>query len=265
MRKLVPGLAITALLLASTPSLAETPRDVRDLVDARGSSGEQQMLARGYVNTGGSKSHTGSYTYWWNAKAQECVTVLTSDGRYKAITTSPAVDCGHQNVEKKHDDGTGAAIAVGAAALIGVIALSHKSHHHEDGKHQATAPAEASYERGYRDGLYGTSYHNYGDERSYSSGYSAGVDQRNHETSYRPRYDRGGYGSHQPVSDLAYQDWSWAKEQLGNRGFRRVSKEDGAGELYAVYYNDSTRQCVNVTVRDQRTTDVSNISPQACR
>lgn len=108
------------------------------------------------------------------------------DGRYDAITSTLAADCG----QKGGGGDTAAAVAVGAAALIGVIALAHKSHNHDDGQHYSDSQSEADCERGYRDGLYNQSYHNYSRSDAYANGYSAGVEQRNQETAYRPNHPR---------------------------------------------------------------------------
>lgn len=61
---------------------------------ARGSSGESELQRRGYANVGGQKGDDRSYSYWWNARSRQCVTVATMDGRYASITPSPAPDCG---------------------------------------------------------------------------------------------------------------------------------------------------------------------------
>ena len=92
MRTFLPAFTF-ALFCTSGAAVAQTPSDIRDLVGARGAGGETQMEARGYTNVGGETGDDRKWTYWWNPRTRTCVTVATVDGRYEAITTSPAADC----------------------------------------------------------------------------------------------------------------------------------------------------------------------------
>jgi hypothetical protein len=96
MRCLTTALTLTALL-ALTPlasAVAQvTPSDVRDLVGARGSSGESELASRGYVNVGGQTGDDRKWTYWWNERRGVCLSVATVNGRYDSIITTPAPDC----------------------------------------------------------------------------------------------------------------------------------------------------------------------------
>jgi len=88
-------------------SLAQTLPSLDDLVGARGSSGESELQRRGFENVGGEKGADRSYTYWWNERSRQCVTVATMDGRYVSITSSPAPDCGKQQsteTNRHYDD-----------------------------------------------------------------------------------------------------------------------------------------------------------------
>jgi hypothetical protein len=86
--------AAVAMALLAGPALAQqTPGDVRDLIGARGSSGEMELGRRGYVNVGGQQGDDTSWTYWWNERRGVCLSVATSNGRYQSIVTTPAPDC----------------------------------------------------------------------------------------------------------------------------------------------------------------------------
>ncbi|RZA29417.1 MAG: hypothetical protein EOP02_04585 [Proteobacteria bacterium] len=87
------GLATLATVLCAAAASAQTPSDIRDLVGARAAGAETQMEARGYTNVGGQTGDDRTWTYWWNPRTNICVTVSTMDGRYDAITISPAPDC----------------------------------------------------------------------------------------------------------------------------------------------------------------------------
>ena len=63
------------------------------MVGARAGQAEGELGRRGYRNVGATQGDDRSYTYWWNADRRQCVTIATMEGRYDAITPSPAPDC----------------------------------------------------------------------------------------------------------------------------------------------------------------------------
>jgi len=88
------GLALLSPLCAPFAASAQsTPSDVRDLVGARGSSGEAELIRRGYVNAGGQTGDDRVWTNWWNARRGVCLSVVTMNGRYDSIVTAPSPDC----------------------------------------------------------------------------------------------------------------------------------------------------------------------------
>lgn len=84
----------TIIFAGGTASAQSTPSDLRDLVGARGASGESELQARGYVSSGGAQGDDRSWTYWWNGGQNACVSVATRNGRYDSIVSTPATDCG---------------------------------------------------------------------------------------------------------------------------------------------------------------------------
>lgn len=91
---IVSVLSAGALLAPASMAQAQTtPSDVRDLIGARGSSGEVQLQQRGYENTGGQTGSDRVWTYWWNAHRGVCLTVATVNGRYDSIVSGPSADC----------------------------------------------------------------------------------------------------------------------------------------------------------------------------
>lgn len=65
--------------------------DLQDLVGAKASGGETQLMQRGYINVGGYKQGVSSYTTW--RKGSACVRVRTEDGRYQSLVDAPKADC----------------------------------------------------------------------------------------------------------------------------------------------------------------------------
>ena len=89
----IPTLAALVGLSIMTPALAQTPADLGDLVGARAAGGEGALASRGYVFVRTEKGDDRTWSYWWNERRGICLSVVTRNGRYDSITTSPAPDC----------------------------------------------------------------------------------------------------------------------------------------------------------------------------
>jgi hypothetical protein len=112
-----------AVSLTVSPAMAKSADTLQDLVGAHGAGGETQLRARGFefAKSGGSSGNAVT-TYWWNDSRKDCVKVVTSEGRYSAITDASHGDCGKGS-------GSGGAIAAGVigAAVLGAILLSRRT------------------------------------------------------------------------------------------------------------------------------------------
>lgn len=183
-RILVTVVAVS-MALSGMPAVAQSqaPKELTDLLGARGSDGEFQMQSRGYTLHHTAQSATSIYSYWWSPAGKTCARVRTEDGRYQQINSVGNSDCGQKEAEGMSD---GAKVAVGAAVLLGIAALAHKSHHRDDRSFDERQTAD--FERGFRDGQYHHAYSNYNNSREYSDGYNRGMDERNHQSRYRPEY-----------------------------------------------------------------------------
>jgi len=90
-------------------------------------------------------------------------------------------------VMAKHGEKT--AVAVAAAALIGVAALSHHDGHYEEGKEYRDHRDKAEFDRGFRDGLHNASRNNYNHTDAYRDGFRAGLHERDLRVSHnQPNY-----------------------------------------------------------------------------
>jgi len=88
------SLSLLAVISAPVPAQDLAPRNVRDLIGARASSGESALKNRGYELY---NSQTGSdriWSNWWNQEDFTCISVVTKDGKYDSIVTAPTLDCG---------------------------------------------------------------------------------------------------------------------------------------------------------------------------
>ncbi|WP_253717844.1 hypothetical protein [Sphingomonas sp. AP4-R1] len=87
--------ASLALLIAFLPgaAMAQTPPELSDLVGARGAGGETQLEARGYRNILTNAVRDTKYSFWWNERRRQCISVATTEGRYAAIQIVPPGNC----------------------------------------------------------------------------------------------------------------------------------------------------------------------------
>ena len=247
---LIGAVATTALV--ATPVLAEKAAQLVDINGMRGSSAEGALQSRGFAHTSTNKNSMGyAYSYWWNERDDNCVVVEVYNGRVESINDATDQDCGH------HKGSAGAAVgAVAGAAILGAL-LSHKSHHHDDKQHAADQKAEADYERGYTDGLHNAAYHNYDRSEAYSSGYTAGVDER--EANLRHHHGRGGYSQVAQINDLNGARAAGGMDELQRRGFRQVDNFTSGNTRYSIQWRPESRQCLQVTIADGHFNDVRDI------
>ncbi|MBK6749786.1 MAG: hypothetical protein KA956_01870 [Pyrinomonadaceae bacterium] len=257
--KVLGVLLLTAIFAVTGFAQADK---LTDLVDTKAAGGETELETRGYEHHHTSKDENGSWSYWWNSSKKKCVMVLTTDGKYSKIDDAEKEDCG-----KKSGLSTTSkvAIAIAAAAAIGgTAAIVHKAHDHDDDRHWEDGNRESEYERGHRDGLYNTSYHNWNNSRDYSSGYASGVRERNNNTSYHSGW--GGYRPHVNVKDLQGDRASGAENAMNSRGFQNRNTYKVGDASYQIWFNGNSRQCVQVIVSDGRYENVRDIgSSPYCR
>ena len=250
-RNSVAAMAIAAM--AATPVMAEKAAQLVDINGAMGRDAEAQLQQRGFAHISTNKNSMGYvYSYWWDEADDDCVQVEVYNGRVETIQDASDQDCGHH----KGNDAAAAAGVVAGAAILGAL-LSHKSHHHDDNSHLSDQAAEADYERGYTDGLHSAAYHNSGRSDAYSSGYSAGVDQRSANLSHHS--GRGGYEQVAQISDLKDARAAGGMSELERRGFRQVDNFTSGDTRYSIQYRPQSRQCVQVTVADGRFYDIRDI------
>jgi hypothetical protein len=266
--RLVATLSIFAL--AAQP-IAAVASSFTDLEGVRASAAENTIRQRGYHPHHNSPAPNGRYTYWWNNLSKSCIRTFTSDGVIAGTKTVTGADCGWYggptNVPASGSGGNkdaAAVAAVAAAALIGVAALSHKSHHRDDKEYQ-DPQSYGEFERGYRDGLYNHSFDSRNRSEIYSDGYRAGVEEREQQSTHR----RGGYaqnsgsyggGQQAQFSDLVGGRSAGVETQLQSRGFRSVdSFQSGSNGRGTVWWNGRSRQCLQVITVEGRADSITDI------
>ena len=204
--------------------------------------------------------------YWWNGAKNTCIKAHANDGtgKYESISKTGATDCNQYHKEATKDDNA-AALAIGAAAIIGAAVLAHQSHHRDD-KHGDDSKSVAEFDRGYRDGLHHERYHNYNDTTAYSDGYSAGQQDRDEKTRHRARDGHhSGYGSYVALDDLVGAKASSADSAMRSRGFSDTGGYKLGGKSFVTWYNAGTHQCVNAVTKEGRIKKVEPIAEGNCQ
>jgi hypothetical protein len=236
--------------LIATPAMAANASSLIDINGSNASSAQNMLEQQGFKYIDG---HKGSYgannSYWWNSRDKNCVVVEVMNGIVVTVNDAKTSDCGHSS----DNDKTAAVVGLGAL-LVGAI-LASKSHHRDNKNYSDQETLE--FDRGYKDGLYNASYHNYSRSSAYSDGYQAGVAERNANLDHH--LDRGGYEEAASYADLKNARAAGAMDDLASRGFRQVDNFATGTTRYSIQYRKRSRQCLQVTIADGRVYDISDI------
>ena len=256
---------VIALALVAGPVTARTPNDVSDLVYQDYGWGAEQLRKRGYTEINSDYHNGKTVEYWWSGASNTCLKAHADDnaGKYESISTTSSTDCNQYHKEASEGN-TAAAIALGAAALIGAAVLAHQSHQRDD-KHGEDSKSVAEFDRGYRDGLHHERYHNYNDTTAYSDGYNAGQRERDEETRHRARDGHhSGYHSYVSLDDLVGAKASSADSAMRSRGFSDTGGYKQGNKSIVTWYNGGTRQCVKSVTKDGRIKRIESIAEGNC-
>jgi hypothetical protein len=238
-----------------------------DLVNQGSDYAQRELPSRGYVFIHSDVRGSKTWQYWWQSRDGVCARVAHVDGRASSIVSVAPTECNQSAPGQSSGSSgmsSGAKVALGAAALLGVAMLAHRSHERDEAKHN-TEQQVAEYERGYRDGMYHQPFHDYNRSQSYVDGYNAGQQKRDNETRYR---SQGGYHSGQAayvgLNDLVGARGSSADDTLRQRGFASRGGYQSDGKAFSTWWNGSTRQCVQLVVRDGRIQSIDSLVEGNC-
>lgn len=288
LRNATASLAVAAMTIA--PISAKKADSLRDLVGVSGASAETQLSQRGFEYISGNKNNSDSHTYWWHRDGKDCVVVEVNNGRVAQIADTRAEDCG----KKSGNDGAIAAAAIDAVA-IGAILLSrgdkdkHREQYNQDWQEVQVHNTQSGAARIFRkpdknsrvrdEVREGTFLRNYGCDR-YNGESWCEVTTMNGRTKgwARDRYLRvtgndpgGGWGGSDGAGSgqygyLAGAQPARAEDVLHDRGFRIVDTANSGRTYYSVWFSRRTRECVRMTVANDRVQSVNDIrSHPRCR
>lgn len=261
MKNLIYTLLILGIFTAQNFA-QETPRELRDLVGARASSGESELRRRGYTFVKTEEGGDRKWSNYWNNRLSLCITVATVNGRYDSIVDSPPFDCNRG----ANDFGGGQvrppSWAVGTfygrgpnGQLITLTITNGGSLREDIGGGISTgsyisgnrinvngAIARVSNQR---NGIVTTRVDN-GERISYSRTLWNGGNQ-------------GGGSSKVDVSDLVGAVAGPGGYQMQIRGFRNVDSFRSGFTSYIIWWRRQSRQCVQVAVANGRFDSVVDI------
>ncbi|MCF8826468.1 hypothetical protein [Xanthomonas campestris] len=252
---LTVSFSLAALFASPLASAQDSVPGLKGLQGLNQHDAGRKLSASGYVRQSGS----GDYGSWWNAREHRCVMVHSDRGHVQTAVPTPAPDCGQSEGNKREGMSDGAKTAVAAAAILGIAALAHHAHQHEDGKHKDDARREAEYERGYRDALHG--YRADADSGAYSDGYGAGLRERSAQVPWRSRSDGGGKVR---VDDLVGARAAGADSELRARGFIDRDAQQRDGRSVVTWWNERTRECIHVATGNGRIQSIRGVEASNC-
>lgn len=250
--KLGAKLLATTLSVAmiATPAMAKPASEMSYLNGSNARSAQDQLEQAGFNVISSHNSSSGYVnSYWWNSRDKNCIVVEVTDGRVMTVNDAQRSDCGHS--------GGSDAAAAGAIAGIAILgaALASKSHHRAGANYNDQQTTE--FDRGYKDGLYNASYHNYNRSDAYSSGYEKGVDERN--GNLRHHYGNGGYYQVGEYNDLIGSRAAGGMDTLASRGFRQVDNFVTGDTRYSIQWRAQSRQCIQVIIVNGRLENITDI------
>lgn len=230
-------------LTAGAPAMAQTPGRLSDLVGARAGQAEGELGRRGYQVTDHSEVvGDGRMTYW--RRGDECVAIMTRDGRYQSINQAGRSECG--GGDSSHNDAGAAVAAVAVVGLVAALAAHNRRHNDADRNH------DSEYERGYQAGLYGSPYDDRHETEGYHEGYLAGEGEagnRRHSNSNWVRqapwpaqnacsrraddFQNSPHGSSVPISvrDLGRDQWEMT---MATGSYRSVCRVNSDGRVISI-------------------------------
>jgi hypothetical protein len=247
----------------ATAVSAAMPDNLADIVYTDTDWGREQLRARGYTMIQSDHHNGKRIEYWWQHSSRTCIKARSADGKFDDLSETTRTDCNQYDKSMAKDDNA-AAIAIGAAALLGAAALAHQSHE-RDNKHGESSQSVADFDRGYRDGMYNQPYHNYGNASAYSDGYSEGNRKRDEETQHHPR--QGGYSGYQQyvsLDDLLGARAGSADSELRSRGFTDTGGYKQGEKSLTTWHNGRTHQCVQAVTRDGHIKRFESIDENSC-
>ncbi|MBY6217348.1 hypothetical protein [Qipengyuania aquimaris] len=242
-------LAATGMVV--TPAMANSARDLRYIEGQNYGTAYNQLRDRGFSHIEDHSDNDGrTHTYWWNEDRKDCVHVEVRRGNVSDVSDAKNSDC------NKGGGGGDAAAAVGVIAGVALLGALLSKKHHKKGK-EYDDRGTAEFERGYRDGLHHTQYHNYNRTDAYSEGYEAGSEQRSANLRHHKGY--AGYRQTVQFKDLDGDRARSADSALQSRGFRNVDGFKSNSAAYTIWYRSQSNQCLQMMVVNGRVDDIRDI------
>lgn len=256
---------VMAVVFALQPVLANSAAafEPHIVVGSETNAAKSIMKYGGYEQVHEQDGSDRRWISWWNSNSEDCVVATEKNGRYIDAIGTVQAEC-KQYV--KSSGVSGVALAAGAAALIGGIALyQHNKHKQQDEQKQRK---DEQYQRGYTDGRNHDGRHNIDHSDDYNSGYEAGLAEYREERT-RGHDDQSGFHGRRhrdfiDVADLIGARASSGENQLIERGFYNVDGRKGWHNSYTSWWNEEARECVQVVTHDGRYRDVRVVTPRDC-
>lgn len=217
-------------------------QDFSNLTNRSTKEAANELNNNGYSHIHTEQSGSDKWDYWWNANSQDCVVGHTQGWNYQTLHNSTKLDCEKYADSKGSDNKAALGAAAGVAALVGIAALIHHNKHKNDSNND-------------NNDNYNNNYSNY-DNNGYDN------DRYSNNQNWHDNHHQQGY--YVKVADLIGIKASSGESELENRGFVNLDGSKGWHRSYTTWWNEDARECVEVTTRDGRYSNVHVVSTSAC-
>lgn len=221
-----------------------------DLQGMSASSGERELGDRGYYHRKTERFMGTSTAYWWNPQKQRCIAASTKNGRYSSIENQPESKCGDDRANSGGHHGGGHG---GTDDLVGMRASSG--------------------ERELEDRGYKFANSSKGSDRIWANWWNRSEHKCITVVTKDGKYDsitdtlpadcdEGGSSDNKhsgDYKDLVGARASSAESGLKDLGFRNVDGFKQGTTAYTIWYDRTSRECLQMATADGRADSIVDI------
>jgi len=97
---------VTTVLGAAAGAWAGTPVHLERFVDGDREDADEALEERGYASLGSEHRDRNTVGFWWQAQTQECIAVVSRDGRVRAIEAEKSAVCEDRGADRRGHHGS---------------------------------------------------------------------------------------------------------------------------------------------------------------
>lgn len=249
------AISVSFLVLLSPGLMAQHGMAaVRELVDMRASSAEQEMERLGYEVSSVDKTSNGIYQYWYNNRERRCVQTVIRDGRVRSVESVSTSECeGHGS--------SGGSLSLNS--LSGMSEPDASTRLQREGYRVTSTDGKG----GGRVDMY---WYNSGNRRcikmEVDDDYVRKVSYTT--TSYcddSGNRSSGSYGSRElALSDYRNMNLGEAERNLRQSNWEKTETERRVGYTISYWYNNRDNRCIKLTAMNGKVSSLTDTKTSYC-